>query len=35
MIGSYLVVAVGFGLAITYVLLIHHILNAADGPEGH
>jgi len=30
MIGSYIVVAVGFSLAITYVFLIRHILNSAD-----
>ena len=35
MIGAYLVVAVGFGLAIAYVLIIRHILNAADDPEEH
>ena len=33
MIGSYIVVAVGFGLAIAYVLIIRHILNAAGGPS--
>jgi hypothetical protein len=30
MIGEYIVVLVGFGLAIAYVLVIRHILNAAD-----
>jgi len=30
MIGSYIVVAIGFGIAIAYVLVIRHILNAAE-----
>jgi len=30
MIGEYIVVLVGFGIAIAYVLIIRHILNAAE-----
>jgi len=30
MIGAYIVVLIGFGLSIAYVLVIRHILHAAE-----
>ena len=34
MIGAYIVVLIGFGLSIAYVLVIRHILNAAESGSG-
>jgi len=33
MIGAYVVVLAGFGISVAYVLVIHHILKAAEAAQ--